>query len=434
MALIDGPLIDVPEEDGWQDDLGGRIMIVLLAAFMFGTGFRFWTGVAETASLTTALPSFILFAVGCELLIIAVTGVDLERWGRHIAIGTVLLLTGITIATLFATGSEWINRLNTDALTFSSYSVELVANGQNPYAHSMGPGRDLFGTGEFWTRRVDGSIVESLSYPGGAVLAFLPQFLLIGRGPIGIRLTLLIFVGVLGVLLAWMLPAQYAAAAPVSMLATRNFWLTASGGVIEALWLVPFVAALWAWANDRWLLAAVGLGLAAGTKQFVWLTLPFLAIWAYRERGLSSVGRMLTVGTVAFLALNLPFMFSAPVEWMYGVFTPLAPASAPLVVEGSGLAALFMAGVEIPRWGFTLAVATVSLTLLIAYWLRFEKLRWMAWIVPPCILLFHSRSLLSYFRAFIPVAVIAATAYKGRLRGLVRPSLTATTTEEVDPA
>jgi len=230
-----------------------------------------------------------------------------------------------------------------------------------------------------------------------------------------------------------MLPAELAIAAPISMLAGRNLWLTAAGGVIESLWLVPFCAGLWCWADRRWIHAAALVGLAASIKQFAWISVPFLVLWAARIKGLRPMVRLLATGISAFGLVNAPFIIADPSAWLAGVFTPLGSAGAPLELAGSGFVALALGGAPIPRWGFTVAVATAGVGALAAYWVWFDRVRWVAWVVPPAILLWHDRSLMSYFISFVPVALIAAAASWGRLKPLPTMHSVRTRVREVLP-
>lgn len=415
MALIE---INIPEEDGYQDELAGRILLVMVAAGLFMMAFRFWSGVSQTTSLTLGALSFILMALGTQLLVFSVSGIDLEAHGRQLAIAVTVTMLLATIAALLATGSSWIPRAATDVILFSSYAIDVILDGASPYSVSMAPAAEMFSAEQvtrFWTDRIDGSRVQSFSYPAGAALAFVPQAALVGRGPVGIRLTSLVAVGLTGTFAAVILPARLAMAAPASLVIGRNQFITHAGGVIDMVWVAPFVVALWLWADDRLVSAAVAIGVAASIKQFAWIAIPFLAVWVIRKHGSKASAKTAVAGSATFGLINLPWILMSPVDWLAGVFTPLAASGAPLEVAGSGLAAIHVAS-AFPRPVFTIAVVTVFAASLLAYWLWLDKLLWVAWVAPPLVLLWHSRSLMSYFVSFIPVAVLAAAASKDRLR------------------
>jgi len=209
--------IDIPEDDGWRDDVAGRLLLALLGGLVLRLSVRLWPLVElPETGVTAGAVVFAVTAVGVQLLVLSVGDIDLERHGRQIAGATVAILTAGVAATAIATADApvWLPRLNTDVLAFSSHSVELLVSGKNPYVASMQPAHALPGAGDYWTQRVDGSTVESLSYPAGHVLAFAPQYLLVERGLGGLRTTTILLTGGLGGLLVWLLPARLAAAGP----------------------------------------------------------------------------------------------------------------------------------------------------------------------------------------------------------------------------
>lgn len=419
--------IDIPKDDGWRDDVAGRLLLALLGGLVLRLSVRLWPLVErpETGATVGAVV-FGVTALGVQLLVLSVADIDLERRGRQIAGGTVAILTAGVAATAMATADApvWLPQLNTDVLAFSSYSVELLASAENPYAASMQPAHQLPGAGDHWTRRVDGSTVASLSYPAGHVLAFAPQYLLVERGLGGLRTTTILLTGGLGGLLVWLLPARLAAAGPLSLLIVRNQWVTAAGGVADVLWVLPVVAAMWAWASDRRLLAAAVLGLAVATKQQSWFILPALAVsvWHHADgwREFVAAGaRLNLVGGGVFGAINLPFVVWDARAWIAGVLTPLGSGGAPLQSIGVGLAAIQQSAsaTPIPRVAFTVAVGSAAV--LWYGWLaaNAETWEWAGWLSSGVILLWHSRSLISYMSWLVPIAVVAVVAAQGRLRG-----------------
>jgi hypothetical protein len=425
MALIDGPLLDIPEDDGWRDDVAARVLFVIFGAVLLRLGLRLWA-VVEPEGLIAAIPTFLCYAGGVQLLVLAASDVDFHAHGRTIAYLTAALLTLVTFAVSWQTGFPV--RLGTDALAFTSYSVELVAEGANPMAASMAPAADLPGAPDRWTYRVDGSRVESWSYPAGMFYAYLPQYLLIGRGPLGIRLTSVLGVLALAIVLIRSLPPVYAPTGVLALSIPRNQFLTAAGGLVDMWWLLPTVLALLAWYRERRLAAAVALGVACAMKQQPWAIPPFLAIWLWKERDstrqfLRRGGRCAAVGLGTFAALNAPFFFADPAAWVDSVLVPLGGAGIPLEETGVGLAVLNQAGLGMPRSTFRIATATIIVLILAAYWRWFEQLRWAAWLAPPVILLWTPRSLPSYFNWAIPLALLAMVAVQGRLFDDARPEV-----------
>jgi len=205
------------------------------------------------------------------------------------------------------------------------------------------------------------------------------------------------------------------------MIGSRNLFFTAAGGVLDPLWVLPVLVSMVYWHRERWTTAAALFGLAAAMKQNPWPIAPFLGIWLYHAsdsyREFAHVAaRTIAAGLGTFLLVNLPFIVDAPRAWLAGVLTPVGGA-APLVHQGIGLTQTTTLGLYPLTTGWhTLAVAAVTLTLLTAYALYWEQLKWTAWLMPAVIYLFHYRSLESYFTHFIPVAYMVVLCKYDQVR------------------
>jgi hypothetical protein len=355
-------------------------------------------------------------------MLLSVANIDYERWGRPIGYATTLLVAGLSLGLVVAAD---LPRLGTDLLAFTSYSVELVTEGTNPFAVSMAPSHSLPGAPDMWTLRTDGSRVTSWSYPAGTLWAYLPQYALVGRFPIGLRLTSLIGTVLVGLAVTYVVPPTYGLLGPASLMLAQNEFMAALGGLNDMWWVLPTVLTVWLWATDRRVWAAAVFGVACSMKQQPWaIGLP-LAIWVWKDapdwrvfvrRAATYIG----VGGAVFVAVNLPWLVADPGAWLGSVLTPISTSGeAPLRSRGVGLAILNQAvdGRLVSRATFeqmiyvTVAVATVL------YWRFFDQLRWAAWLLPSAIFLFTPRSLPSYFHWFVPVAVVALFAAHGELRG-----------------
>lgn len=406
MSLIE---VNVPETEGWQDNLAARILFVMTGLLLFRMGFSTWAALMPEFYLG-GIATLLLFATGVQLLIIATVDVDLERWGPWIAYA---VLTVVLLAALMALYRGWLDKIQTDALLFSRASVEGLLAGRNPYTMDMGPWIESWRGPQYSTPTVAGHSVHSLSYPAGAVLWFVPQFALVGETAWGIRLTLVLAAIATGAVVAASMPARLAMAGPAALFVPRNLTMTAAGGVLWPLWVLPTAVALRQWYRGKWLTAGFALGIAAGSKQLVWAVGPFLLVWALRDADVS-FPRLATGATAGFAALNLPFVVWDWRAWLGSVLTPVG-SGADLVYQGVGLAAFPVLGFQVARWWFLLAVGAVVTVALATYVLYFERVKWAAWVVPGAIYLVHSRSLTSYFVAFAPLAILATVAYMGRL-------------------
>jgi len=416
LSLIE---INIPEEDGWRDELASRVLLVVLAALLMRTGIRLWSAALQDAGLVAGVLTAVCFATGVQIAIFAVSDIDLQAHARTLTYVAIAALTAMTLALAWAGGV--FPRLGSDVIAFTSYGVEVAAAGENPFAASMAPAAELPGHPDQWTLRTDGSRVVSWSYPAGSLWIYGAQFVTIGRGPIGIRLTSLLGVVALSVGMVRWLPALYAPLSPISLLAAQNEWAAAVGGLNDMWWVLPTAGALVLWAGERRTLAAAALGVACAIKQQPWMIALFLAIWVWCERDgfkdfVSTGGRYAAVGVATFGVLQLPWLAMNPSAWMRSVLVPIAGDAAPLVSHGVGIAAVnSAAGQVITRGQFELLIPVAVIGTAMVYWYWFDQLRWGAWLATPAILFWAPRSLPSYFHWTVPLAVLALFAAHGRL-------------------
>jgi len=415
MALIE---LEIPEDDGWRDDVASRVLLVVLAMVVLRAGLTLW-GLTNAVGLVGAIPTFAMFAVGIQLLLVSVSTVDLERHARPLAYATIVIIAILSAVTILLAD---LPRLGTDLLAFTSYSVELMADGGNPFAASMTPAHALPGAPSEWTPRMDGSLVSSWSYPGGTLWVYSLQYHLVGRAG-GLRLTSLVGAAAVGMAVTAVLPRIYAPLGPLSVLTAQNELLAALGGLNDMWWVLPTVVTIWLWATDRRVLAAAVFGIACAMKQQPWaIGLP-LAVWVWKDAPhpgifLRRASTYILVGGATFLSLNLPWVLTSPHAWLQSVLVPISTGESPLVSMGVGLAILNLAaGGTIPRGVFEILIYVTVAVGALAYWRWFERVRWTAWLFPPVVFFFTPRSLPSYFHWFVPIAVVALFAAQGRLRG-----------------
>jgi len=181
--------ITVDSDEEWEDSAAAKMLLVFTSAAMIFAGFRIWASL-EPSSLIGFIAVFSLHASAVQLLVFAVADVNMERYGRYIAYAVVGVLVLSLLASLVR---AFLPKLSTDAMMFSAYSTELVLQGRNPYLASMKPAFQQEGVAaQFSTPRIDGTTVHSMSYPAGAVLAFVPQAATVGRTRFGLRLTMVV--------------------------------------------------------------------------------------------------------------------------------------------------------------------------------------------------------------------------------------------------
>ena len=386
-----------------------RILAVITAAILFQVGSVIFHLLNPLGNLVRVGVLFAVYAMAFVLLIAAASNIDIEIWGGRLAYATLaIFLAAVSIAYF----SNTAGRIGTDGLLFARYSVDLLLEGKNPYAHSMLPAFDEYPIREeYVTYKIDGNIVTSLSYPALSVLVFLPQALL---GIPNLNLTS-VFVILLVLLFLIRESPTYLKFAPFAVLFTDPSLIAFSfGGVFDIIWVFPLLIAMKFWYVGRIRAAAFAVGLACAVKQTPWFITPFLAIWLYErsedvEEFLQVAIRCIGYGLAGFLLPNLPFIVWDFRAWIDGVLTPIAGGGVPLVKQGAGLTMLSVANMyPLPKSFFTLSMFIAIIVLLIGYSLYFNRVKWMVWLVPAVVLWFNYRSLQNYFVFFIPIAYYSA--------------------------
>lgn len=399
---------DCENEDVIDASVVGRLLMVLSAALLLQMGVRFWQ-ILSPGFAPGAVAVGLTYGTAIGLLVLAVVDVDLERWGHLIAGWCALVIVGGAGVVLWWQPGV---TFGTDALLFSRVSVDLLLAGQNPFAADMLAGAEQY-SADFLhvTPQTNGAAIDSLSYPAGMVLWFVPEAVL-GAGSGSLGLTLLVVAGAILALLILESPAVLALAPVVVMLGARNLVLASVGGILDALWVLPLLVAMRYWHLERYAAAAVAFGVAAGTKQTVWPIAGALAIWLWAEsEDLEAfLGRVQTTvgyGLAGFMALNLPFIVWNPRAWLTSVFVPLA-SGAPMIHQGVGVTLLSVGDIYALPKGYHGLLAFLAVVVFLGlYALYWDRAPWAAWLLPPVALFFYYRSLNSYYIWFVPVAYFA---------------------------
>ncbi len=374
-----------------------------------------WTASMASPIAALATPVLVAFALGALVRLWTARGI-----GLPLQLG-VLAVTAAALCLRTVQMLRIAPEYGTDALAFNEYAARLLVQGINPYATSMADSLELFQVPpDFSTFRLDGSAVEALSYPAGAVLAYVPPLLLGIDSHAGTLVNLACWIAS-GVLLWRLLPAALRWLAPVLLgLSVYSEYIV--GGVTDAVWLPFVLVAVYKWdrfadplaGRIRWL-APLALGIAMSIKQMPWFLLPFLlvALWLEaRARGRNpwtAAGSYLAVAAGAFGAVNLPFVVWNPGAWLDGAVLPLVEKTVP---DGQGLVSLAiyggLGGGSLTM--FSVAGALVVAASLAALFLYYAELK-RAWLfLVPVAFLFPTRSLASYLIMLLPAALLAALA------------------------
>lgn len=313
----------------------------------------------------------------------------------------------------------------TDEIAFNEYAARLLQHGLNPYTHSMQPAFDLFRVSpNGFTLRLDGTPVETFSYPS---LSFLPYVPLLWAGlntQVGIVVNVFLWVAV-GAELFYLMPEKTRMiVAPVFSIAAYTGF--AVGGVTDPLYLVfliPSVRFLYLFnTSQKWtrFIGPIGLGLAIAVKQTPWVVAPFLVVAIFLDARSSRKGAYALHQSIRFTGLtilvamipNLPFAIWDFSAWMRGVFTPIQGG---LVPAGQGLIALStFLGIGGGDLGQVTVITFVFFGLLVLCHLTLAEKIGRAYLIFPSLVLFvASRSFATYLIMLVPI-VLAATGTAGR--------------------
>lgn len=330
-----------------------------------------------------------LSAIG--LIVLSVTDYSPGRaWGYIL-----VLLVFAGVFTGFAAGN--VEPYTADIMLFSHYSADLLMNGTNPYTASLEPAFDAYDGTSYGTLMFSGEVVDSLSYPALSFLVFVPQALVF-EGPLGATVMFFLMASIL--FLVRESPEELALAPFVIVFGSSQMFTLSLNSGFEAVWVLPVLLSIKYWFDDRLKVSGLFLGLAFAVKQIPWFIAPFLAVWLYREYALEDFYDFAGAGFLGFMVPNAVFIIWNPVAWIKGVLTPLG-ADGALYSQGVGLPLLNTLGItSLPNVYFTVAMLMSIAVLLVLYYLRFEKLKHTAWVLPAVILWFNYRSFNNYFLFF----------------------------------
>lgn len=334
--------------------------------------------------------------------------IDWRRYGRPIG-GGVTGLLAVGLAGLYLTGTH---EFNTDVQLFAAEGAKTFLAGENPYTTTFDAALER--TGIVPTHRVDGSVVHTLSYPGGMVLTFVPQYLLGIED--SIELTISLFGIALFLLLLYETPGELVVVALIMLTAVSNLMYVGLIGGVGPVWIFPLLLGMYWW-QRRPRASAAAFGWAAAVKQLVWPIFPFVALWVWLDSDdlgefVRTGGRHALWGGGVFLALNLPFILMDPVAWVRGAFDPVVSTNASLVARGGGMAAITALGVyPMSTTAYAGFVALITLVLAGLYVRWWPEARWAAFVFTPLILVGHYRYLNYYFFYFMPVIFYAWVRY-----------------------
>jgi len=396
-----------------NERLTTRLGFLLTGAFLLYIGGLNWERGQIFDHSEVAVGVLLTFLVGFGLLFLSIWDFDKTKKYRILIFLSLVFSLIFSVYVLVEIAMKFYG---TDALAFSHYSAGLVLEGKNPYEYSMLPAlQEYLVPSQYTTPMIDGLAVDQMSYPALSFLILVPFHWM---GLTDMRWVILLFhVGTISVLYFKSLPVLR----PLILLPLfimPNFLGYTGGAVTDFLWVVPLV--LMVTYMRRTCLSGVLFGLACSVKQTPWLLAPFLLVWLWKsdesldlKHRLIKLGEFSAISVAIFLAFNLPFIIDNPSAWYSGVS---APIFGDMISFGSGLSILTQIDmVSLPKSFYTVSAVLVLLTLLVNYYLHFDKIKYALWLFPAIILWFSYRSLQSYFVYWIPLLAMSFSMWYASL-------------------
>ncbi len=390
-------------------DVADILLVIMSLYLVAGTVRNAQYAIGDTTAL---ILNWISFGLVFSAAVLILSDIDKKKYLKIVSVIFLIIVMIFSVsADDLRTGAE------ADIGAFSVYSANLTLQGENPYNHSMLPSIDNFEDVEEGTPLMNGGYVSNLSYPSLSFLYLVPQ---VALGYTNLFFTTSLFVLLSGLIFVLAADPEY------SLLGGLTFHFFVNGlqfSGVEFTWLSMLLLAIWFWQPKRYL-SLIFLGISYAFKQIPWFTAPFLAIWILKENDTLREGviqnfkQFGVVGTV-FLLPNLPFLLDNPISWLQGVFTPLS-SEGTLIQLGVGLSQLSLSLSYLPNSFFTAVMLLFIVCSMAFYWLYFDELKWIAWIMPSLILWFNYRSAGKYLLVMIPIMVIV---YLAKNEKLVSPDL-----------
>jgi len=394
-----------------------RLVFLFTGQFALYEGFQDWNRGRADLHPEVAILTLAVYAVSLMILALSLMPNNVVLKFRHFPLIPFILatLTGVYVVAEIAYKGSY----RTDVLAFSQYAAMLFANhGLNPYLQDMSRSLTIFAVqASDLTPLTSGTFTTTFQYPALQFLVFVP---FVWLGLQDMRWVLVAFE--LGVLFTLYLrsPSSLRPMIILPMFAGSDLMINfTASSVTDMLWVLPLLFA--AFNLKKPLASGLFYGLACSFKQIPWLLAPFLLVYLFRSEDVIVRERLLKIGKfavatgVVFLGLNLPFIVDAPGIWFSNVLTPI---SADLVILSQGPSVLTQAGVlPVGRMFYTVLAIAVLLTLIVNFYVYFDKLKFVFWIFPGIILWFSYRSLTNYVIYWLPLMLASLILWYRSERG-----------------
>ena len=388
-----------------KEDAILRIGYLSAGSFCLYEGFQTWVRGQIEINPHVVTYCFLIYSISFAMLALAFSGRALAlRFRDAIPVGmmAVALISAYVIFQIYYKGAY-----RTDALAFTHYAADLfLRKGVNPYPIDLQDALQQFKVEPIYvTLKPDGDISTNLAYPSLHFLIFVP---FVAAGLSDMRWVLFLFEIATVATIYRKSPSELKPIILLPIFVSADLAIDFNAGAVtDFLWVLPMVWA--ALHSDDPYRSGIFYGIACAVKQQPWIVGPLILVWMYNLNRGSLVVRMCNVikfsgsALISFILPNLLFIVKDPSAWLSGVLTPV---SGGLVLLSQGLSMLTQAGtMPLPSLFYLAVTITVFLTLAANYFVYFDELKHLIWLLPAITMWFSPRALQNYFMYWIPVMI-----------------------------
>jgi len=384
-----------------------RISFLFVGQFALYEGFQDWNRGRADIYWEVAVLTTLLYGVSLLIIVMSLMPTRTILRFRDLSLAPVILsvITSVYVVAEIA----YMREYRTDVLAFSQYAAILALKGLNPYHQDMTPALSMFSVQPSdLTPLNSGNFIlpTPFQYPALQFLIFVP-FVLAGLRDM--RWVLVACEFVIMVVLYFKAPVNLRPMVIIPLFAGSDLMINfTASSVSDVLWVLPLIGTAF-YLERRPAVAGLLYGVACAFKQPPWLLAPFLAVYLWRlDAGdpaskLHRLVRFFAPAVAFFGVVNLPFAYQDPAGWFSNILTPI---SANFVMLSQGPAILSEVGLfTVGRLFYSILAVSVFLVLIANYYIYFDKLRYVLWILPGIILWFSFRALTSYLIYWMPLMI-----------------------------
>jgi uncharacterized membrane protein len=400
-----------------------RISFLFVGQFSLYEGFQDWNRGRADIHPEVAVATLLIYAV--SLFIIALSLMPDATVFKLKDFSLVPLVIATITSVYIVAEIAYKGSYRTDVLAFSQYAAILVTRGLNPYTHDLTPALSMFAVQPSdLTPLGTGGYLATFQYPALQFLVFVP-FVLMGLKDMRWVLVL-VELGIIG-LLYGKTPENLRPMLILPLYAGADLMINfTASSVSDILWVLPLLLVAFT-IDKKPVVSGLLYGVACAIKQPPWLLAPFLVIYLLRTQHVSSarmklerVGKFILPAVAFFCAMDIPFALGNPIGWLRDIVTPV---TSDLVILSQGPAVLSQVGlIDVGRLFYSVLTIGVLVVLVANYYVYFDQLRYIVWILPGIILWFSYRALTSYVIYWLPLMLVSlilwynSTSYGGTRR------------------